>query len=276
MFFIRWSFCVLIHRIFVTKPTRLLTNFVWIAFNILIVSLRCRPFSKNWYATEPGTCVSQIPIVSTIAGTGVAIELVIWAIPIPNVWKLQMPRKKKIALTCVFGLGIIDIAIGCARLATVLKVNEANLSWSEVPALELIVVEPSVAIAVAGLCVCHPLVDRALSSGLFSMFDSLTSRLRPSTSPSGRGKARWFRAESRAESSRTGKSSAKSDEEEGIQLVSKTQGFVSGSGHTATARGGEGGRLQVKRAAETGGLEGDGEDIVHMMHNVSVSAERHI
>lgn len=37
----------------------------------------------------------------------VALDLMVVALPIPVVWKLQMPNKKKIAVTGMFSLGIL-------------------------------------------------------------------------------------------------------------------------------------------------------------------------
>ena len=100
--------------------------------------------------------------MAAIAAWGLAIELTIWTLPIPAVWKLQMPRSSKVALTLIFGLGIFDIGIGIGRLVTVLQVKEGDFTWSEVPALDLLAVEPSIAIVVACMCVCRPLMEKVL------------------------------------------------------------------------------------------------------------------
>jgi len=136
-----------------------ITNVLWILFSIFIVSFRCTPFSKNWNITAPGTCLAQVPIVSSIAAWGLAIELAIWCLPIPATWALQMPRTSKIAITLIFGLGIFDIGVGVGRLVTVLQVDEQDFTWSEAPALQWLTIEPSIAIVVACLCVCRPLME---------------------------------------------------------------------------------------------------------------------
>lgn len=77
-------------------------------------------------------------------------------------WNLQVPRSSKIALTLIFGLGIFDIGVGVGRLVTVLQVDEKDFTWTEVPAIEWLALEPSIAIIVACLCVCRPLLERVL------------------------------------------------------------------------------------------------------------------
>lgn len=73
-----------------------------------------------------------------------------------------MPRSNKVALTCIFGLGIFDIGVGVGRVITILQVDENDFTWSEVPALEWLAVEPSIAIVVSCMCVCRPLLERHL------------------------------------------------------------------------------------------------------------------
>lgn len=111
---------------------------------------------------EPGTCLEQVPIVATVAAWGLAIELIIWSLPIPASWKLQIPRSNKIALTCIFGLGFFDIGVGVGRVLTILQVDLADFTWTEVPALEWLAIEPSIAIVVSCMCVCRPLLERLL------------------------------------------------------------------------------------------------------------------
>ncbi|KAI4266652.1 MAG: hypothetical protein L6R38_008621 [Xanthoria sp. 2 TBL-2021] len=111
---------------------------------------------------EPGTCLEQVPIVTAVAAWGLAIELVIWTLPIPASWKLQMPRSNKVALTCIFGLGIFDIGVGVGRMITILQVDPQDFTWTQVPALQWLAIEPSIAIIVACLCVCRPLLEKIL------------------------------------------------------------------------------------------------------------------
>ncbi|KAL9634623.1 MAG: hypothetical protein Q9164_003982 [Protoblastenia rupestris] len=168
MGFIRWSICSLLYRIFITKTFRRaifacnVLNILWIVFSIFIVSFRCTPFSKNWNITEPGTCLAQVPIVSTIAAWGLAIEVTIWCLPIPATWALQIPRSAKIAISLIFGLGIFDIGVGVGRLVTVLQVDERDFTWTEAPALQWLAIEPSIAIIVCCACVCRPLMEKIL------------------------------------------------------------------------------------------------------------------
>lgn len=71
-----------------------------------------------------------------------------------------MSRSSKVALTLIFGLGILDIGVGIGRLVTILKVDNKDPTWSEVPAVQWLAIEPSIAIMVACLIVCRPLMEK--------------------------------------------------------------------------------------------------------------------
>ena len=149
-----------------------MVNVLWIIFNIIIVSVRCVPFSKNWRITEPGKCLPQVPIVPTVAAWGLAIDLAIWSLPVPASWRLQLPRSSKFALTLIFSLGILDIGVGVGRLVTILQVDEKDPTWSEAPALQWLAIEPSIAILVACMIVCRPLMEKLPPRSWRSAFSS--------------------------------------------------------------------------------------------------------
>lgn len=264
MGFIRWSICSLLYRIFITKKFRrasepypqtsqdpdyrpVLTdsfvvfacnimNLLWILYSIFIVSFRCSPFSKNWNISEPGTCLAQVPIVSSIAAWGLAIELTIWCLPIPATWALQMPRSSKVAISLIFGLGIFDIGVGVGRLVTVLQVKEQDFTWTETPALEWLAIEPSIAILVACLCVCRPLMEKLWPK-------------------------RWaYRL--------SGGKSGKSTGEDHVKLVSAKNGTAHGTTRVDIGTGGD------STTASEMDLEEPQKNAVHVRRDVFVSAER--
>jgi len=70
------------------------------------------------------------------------------------------PRSSKVAPSLIFELGILDIGAGIGRLVTISQVDEKDPAWSEVPALQWLATEPSIAIIVACLMVCRPLMEK--------------------------------------------------------------------------------------------------------------------
>lgn len=156
-------------------------NGLWFTFNILAVVLRCLPVARNWDPTiTTGHCADQLPIVLTVSTWSLFLSLMVWSLPVPMVWRLQTTRKRKIALTLLFALGIFDIIVGIVRVVTITRVDFVDFTYSEVPALQWLLVEPAVAILCASLPTIRPLVETVFSEAFFSRLRSLTRRSRSS------------------------------------------------------------------------------------------------
>ena len=73
--------------------------------NILLAFLICRPFAKNWNLLLPGTCGSTKDSVIATSIVNFIVDLIIISLPMPMIWRLQMAKTRKIALTTIFSLG---------------------------------------------------------------------------------------------------------------------------------------------------------------------------
>ncbi|KAJ5637746.1 hypothetical protein N7490_007625 [Penicillium lividum] len=112
MVLVKFSYLFFYLRIFVTREFRILT---WICMgcaasywtgSMLQIFLICIPFEKNWDVTVPGHCASQNVAFSTIGAFNLITDVMIMALPIRFIWKLQMSIGTKMALYGIFGLGI--------------------------------------------------------------------------------------------------------------------------------------------------------------------------
>lgn len=66
----------------------------------------CKPISANWDVTiTDGKCADKTKIYLATAGLNVITDILILALPIPMVWNLQMPRRRRIGLVGLFALG---------------------------------------------------------------------------------------------------------------------------------------------------------------------------
>ena len=134
----------------------------------------------------PATCISQYATVVSVAAWGLLIEVFIWSLPLPAVWQLKLPRSAKIGLTLIFGLGLFDVGVGIARVVTIFQIDPKDYPWTGVPAIQWLIVEPSIAMVVVCLCVCRPLLEKLLPRVSMPQFLS-TGRFRRSSDslPSG-------------------------------------------------------------------------------------------
>lgn len=127
-----------------------------------IVSLAsCKPFAFNWdKEITSGTCIdtSRFYVSQTILG--VVFDVIVVALPMPMLWGLQMKVQKKVALTCIFGVGLLICVISIFR--AVLN-NDVGLQKSDFPyyagiALILATFENNLSIICASLPVMQPVL----------------------------------------------------------------------------------------------------------------------
>ena len=78
-----------------------------VALNITTF-VSCRPFAFNWDKTiKDGVCVDTSKYFLAQSISGVLLDALVVALPMPMLWGLKMRVQKKISLTCIFGMGIL-------------------------------------------------------------------------------------------------------------------------------------------------------------------------
>ncbi len=67
----------------------------------------CIPFEANWGHVPGGHCGNEfLPYV--LSGVfNLLLDISIIILPMPQLWALQLPVSKKVALSAVFGTGIV-------------------------------------------------------------------------------------------------------------------------------------------------------------------------
>ena len=68
----------------------------------------CEPFAFNWdKEILNGTCIQTSKFYTAQTILGVIFDVMIVALPMPMLWGLQMKLQRKIALSGIFGVGIL-------------------------------------------------------------------------------------------------------------------------------------------------------------------------
>ncbi|KAI0003426.1 hypothetical protein F4779DRAFT_602043 [Xylariaceae sp. FL0662B] len=137
-------------------------------------ALFCIPPSKLWYPDTPGHCGASSKMYTGCATSDLGIDVIVISLPMPVLWRLQLPTAKKIALTFVFGLGFVIISITAVRIKYMLEIdnNDRTYSISQIALLSAIV--PLLGIINASMPIMPPALRRIFNSSL------LTSTLRKS------------------------------------------------------------------------------------------------
>ncbi|MCJ1285840.1 hypothetical protein MMC26_005181 [Xylographa opegraphella] len=162
--FIKLSLLVFYVRIFNVPLFKLVAKvlmvvvLLWGASVVLCAFLLCRPFAFNWDQTIPGgSCGNQILSYIITGAFNILTDFMVLCLPMPMVWNLHVPRKNKIALFGMFGIGFTICIISIVRLITLVSVSYADITYSVVDALIWSMLEPALGVTLACLPLMRPL-----------------------------------------------------------------------------------------------------------------------
>lgn len=80
---------------------------VWATILCFLLPLVCWPVAKFWKPELPGHCLNQLAIWYVMASINMATDFTVFAMPLPVVNRLQLPKKQKVMLMFVFCLGFL-------------------------------------------------------------------------------------------------------------------------------------------------------------------------
>ncbi|KAI2923664.1 hypothetical protein CBS147371_1506 [Aspergillus niger] len=130
----------------------------WLVYSVIFIvlgvsissffvdTLSCIPPSEFWNSTKSGHCMSTASQQKFYEVNGILVivmDILIWAVPIPMLWRVRISLRKKIAVLGVFSVGLLSIAAACVRYNTVLQlannpdetyVLAASLNWCGIEA----------------------------------------------------------------------------------------------------------------------------------------------
>lgn len=75
--------------------------------NVLVAAFQCQPVNKAWASTIPGHCVNINVFYLCNAALNIFTDVLTYSLPIRVIFKLQVPRKQKIALVFTLSLGLL-------------------------------------------------------------------------------------------------------------------------------------------------------------------------
>lgn len=76
--------------------------------SIIRICFLCEPITYLWdKKTANGTCLNIIAAYLSISAINLILDIIVVALPMPLLWTLQMPKPKKLAISVVFGMGIM-------------------------------------------------------------------------------------------------------------------------------------------------------------------------
>ena len=73
-------------------------------------ALICRPIEYTWNKAIKGSCGNLHMAVNAVGAFSTLLELIMFIMPMPLIFKMNLAAGKKIALGCIFGLGFLSVA----------------------------------------------------------------------------------------------------------------------------------------------------------------------
>ncbi|KAK1584958.1 uncharacterized protein LY79DRAFT_559905 [Colletotrichum navitas] len=130
--------------------------FAWVVCITFLFIFICVPVEKLWYPQLPGHCINQVATWIANAASTIFTDLLILLLPLPQVWKLQLQKAEKIALTFAFGLGFFVVFTSAYRTSVLFTYTAADPTYTLAPTVGWTAIEMSAGIVSACLPTLRP------------------------------------------------------------------------------------------------------------------------
>ncbi|KAL4918962.1 CFEM domain-containing protein [Aspergillus aurantiobrunneus] len=140
----------------------------WAFIGFFVLLFSCSPISyywNKWDGEHEGKCISHNNILLAHSTINIVLDVGIMAIPMPTLFRLQMPLEKRLGVSVMFAVGIVVTIISIFRLVETVGFNSTtNPTKDFVPVGIWSLLEFDVAI----VCACLPAV-RSLAIHFYSI-----------------------------------------------------------------------------------------------------------
>ncbi|KAF1813239.1 hypothetical protein P152DRAFT_448560 [Eremomyces bilateralis CBS 781.70] len=175
---------------------------LWIISFTAANFLLCIPLHAYWDLNYDGpqSCFVEVPYFVAFAGIDLFLDTAIFILPLPLVIPLRLPKRQKMILGAVFGIGIFAVVAAALRLPSLVRVTESfDLTWEIYDAALWTLVEATVGIFCASVPALKPLVQKytpailgTMGNGNLTGSGHINSGMYPNSQPA------FSRADSRA------------------------------------------------------------------------------
>ncbi|TLS26695.1 hypothetical protein PpBr36_04408 [Pyricularia pennisetigena] len=134
---------------------------VWCTGAIIATLFMCQPFAMNWNRSIPGGHCGDDPLFYTILGViNIIVEVTILLLPMPVIYKLNMPLHRRLVVVGMFSLGFGTCAVTIYRQTKLEGLDFEDMPHEGAVATLLSGLEPSVALMLACIPLLRPLLCR--------------------------------------------------------------------------------------------------------------------
>ena len=94
----------------------------------LVLVFQCKPVRKSWRPRTPGSCLANDATFYGLAAVTILFDVIIFLLPIPLLLNLNISKKRKFALVCVFLLGLLTTVCSVMRMVQILTIAKTGNS----------------------------------------------------------------------------------------------------------------------------------------------------
>ncbi|KAI9037982.1 uncharacterized protein KD926_011414 [Aspergillus affinis] len=157
----------------------------WVICITFLFVFICVPVQKLWYPYLEGHCINQVGTWIANAVSTIVTDLIILALPLPQIWSLQLRSSEKMAVTLAFGLGFFVVFASAYRFSVLFSYTMADSSYTLAPTVGWTAIEMSAGIISACLPTLRPALQ--LAARLLRIKGKLPALLRSRTMPFSKG-----------------------------------------------------------------------------------------
>ena len=91
-----------------TLYTTMILAVGWWFISLILIIFQCTPVRYAWtqiYISEKGHCIDWTAALFASATTNVVVDIIMLTLPISNVWRMQIRKEQKYAISGLFALG---------------------------------------------------------------------------------------------------------------------------------------------------------------------------
>ncbi|CAK3899103.1 related to integral membrane [Lecanosticta acicola] len=139
---------------------------LWAFFSALFA---CQPIRSFWDKSVPASCLNRLAVWFANASFNILTDIMTALLPLPVLNSLNLPKRQKIILMVVFGLGGVTCVISILRLSALYAISKSSdVSWDN----PLAAIWSSLEVNVGILCSCLPTLKGLVTRYFPTLFSS--------------------------------------------------------------------------------------------------------
>ncbi|KAH8696377.1 hypothetical protein BGW36DRAFT_397944 [Talaromyces proteolyticus] len=139
---------------------------VWGLSFLITILVACRPLHAYWDTTldSSAECSNEQARTLAFTITNLIFDIIVLILPVPTLWKLQLPIRERLVLIGLMSLGIVACAASAVRLYYANRIYNISfdVTWDGYQLWLWVLVEINLAVICASIPTIRPLVRRYL------------------------------------------------------------------------------------------------------------------